>query len=87
MNVQRYLKEGVSKHCGSYGGALDAVIWVSYPNFRTIHPEYVNGPMKYAPKYAPCKPPALAAVMLRAVWNLALSTSRRPYANPAGDDC
>lgn len=38
--------------------------------------------MRYAPKYAPCRPPALAAVMFSEFWNLALRTSKRPYAKP-----
>ena len=72
MNVQRYLTENVSKDSDpiEVEEVVDGAILrleTPYPNFRTIHPEYVKGPMKYAPKYAPCKPPALAAVMLRAV--------------------
>ena len=53
-----------------------------YPHRLTIQPEYVSGPIKYAPKYAAASPEPCPFVTPRVSWKCLLRTSRRPYANP-----
>lgn len=48
------------------------------PYRRTIHPEMVNGQMKYAAKYEACRPLDLLAVILRVVWKWEFKVSSKP---------
>lgn len=46
---------------------LPAINVILNPYLRTIHPEIVNGQMKYAAKYEACNPDDLPAVMFKVV--------------------